>query len=404
MGKIAEYIISAVKHILHNRFRSLLTMLGIIIGISSVITVITLGDGMQDFIVREFNSLGGNYAYLEMDMAKTSNLITLEDMKLLENSIPELYGVSMRTVYMGDISSHRVSVDTQITGGTQYLIGMYAQGIEKGRYISERDIDTGAPVCVIQKNDAEKLFGTTDVLGNTVEVTIGNITEELTVIGVREDLGGIMNMVKSIAMEDYLAMIEVPYTLMSETYQVDMSGFSNICLFSDLADMKMVRQKAERILENKYDLRGTRAVFSETMGDYMGELEAIMTGVKLFVALVAAISLLVGGIGVMNIMLVSVTERTREIGIRKSIGARTSSILIQFLAESAILSAIGGVIGIIVGIVAALALCNALGMKADIRPEAVIIATLFSAGVGVFFGIYPARRAAKMKPIDALKL
>ena len=164
-----------------------------------------------------------------------------------------------------------------------------------------------------------------------------------------------------------------------------------------------VAKAAIRLMENKYSVRGKNAIYLENFNDAMSGISSILGYVTVFVVFVAAISLLVGGIGVMNIMLVSVTERTREIGIRKALGARTGAILLQFLSESAIITLLGGIIGIIMGVSGAFMVCGLLGFSARVEASTVIIASLFSSAVGIFFGIYPAKRAAKLSPIEALR-
>ena len=165
-----------------------------------------------------------------------------------------------------------------------------------------------------------------------------------------------------------------------------------------------IAQKGIQLLESKYNVRGENLIQVDDFNDYMAQMSSILNYITLFVVFVAAISLLVGGIGVMNIMLVSVTERTREIGIRKALGARTSSIMLQFLSESAIITLVGGLIGILIGIGGAQAVCSLIGFRAAVNIGIILIATVFSSGVGLFFGMYPARKAAKLSPIEALRV
>jgi putative ABC transport system permease protein len=204
--------------------------------------------------------------------------------------------------------------------------------------------------------------------------------------------------------QEYFAQIEVPYTAMASDFDYYVDKFYELVLFADQSILNDRVNEAKEILINHHNLRGTNAITAYSMADFSGELDQILGYASSFLLLVSVISLVVGGIGVMNIMLVSVTERTREIGIRKSIGAETGAIMAQFLFEASILTFIGGIIGIILGIILAHIICTAIGFKVIITPSSVIGAAFFSILVGLFFGLYPARKAAKMKPIDALRL
>jgi putative ABC transport system permease protein len=251
-------------------------------------------------------------------------------------------------------------------------------------------------------DDAKKIFGTEDAIGLEVELTLYGKTATYTVIGLRES----MNRLYSFLMEgqDYYASIEVPYTSMGADFDWYIDSFYELVLFADQDILKTRVDEAKELLTNVHGLRGTKALTAYSMADFSDELNQILGYATKFLLLVSIISLVVGGIGVMNIMLVSVTERTREIGIRKSIGAKTGAIMTQFLAEAAILTLLGGIIGIIVGIIAAHIICTAIGFDVIITPTSVAGAALFSILIGLFFGLYPARKAAKMKPIDALRL
>jgi len=164
-----------------------------------------------------------------------------------------------------------------------------------------------------------------------------------------------------------------------------------------------VAAQTVKLLESKYDVRGENQIMVESFSDVSAQFDSILGMITLFISLVAAISLLVGGIGVMNIMLVSVTERTREIGIRKALGARTTSILTQFLAEAGIITLIGGMVGIVIGYLGAILICGAIGFSAEVQVGTILVAWVFSSAVGIFFGIYPARKAARLSPIEALR-
>ncbi|MCR5101679.1 MAG: ABC transporter permease [Butyrivibrio sp.] len=401
MSQILEYITSAIKNILNNRMRSLLTMLGIIIGIMSVIIVITLGDGMSAYVSGELNSLGGNYLQVSLDAKETSEVFTVEDLNAIKDEVPEIMGLSVDFSVYGTAEGAKGSYDAYVTGCSEDYHYIATGDIIKGKYFTKEQVEGGDNVCVIRKSDAKKLFGTTDVIGMTITLSAYSLTGEYTIIGIYDDPSGFMSLME--ASDTYVLNVEIPYTAMGNTFHMDTDEFINFDLYATPDVATKAGKEIVTILETRHGLRGSKAISVMSFGDITEQVESVLSSITLFMSVVAAISLLVGGIGVMNIMLVSVTERTREIGIRKSIGARTSSILVQFLAEAAILTLIGGVIGIIMGILIASLICYAVGFNPVINPMVVMGAALFSTAVGIFFGLYPARKAAKMRPIDALR-
>ena len=198
--------------------------------------------------------------------------------------------------------------------------------------------------------------------------------------------------------------IEIPMTTLGSQYGFYVESFDGFYIIGESAEYATdIAKQSISILEGRHNIRGEDRLMLENFNDYMTQINDVLGYITVFVVFVAAISLLVGGIGVMNIMLVSVTERTREIGIRKALGARTSSIMTQFLSESAIISLTGGVIGIILGILGAFLLCALIGLTPKVNFSTVFGATFFSSAVGIFFGIYPAKKAAKLSPIEALR-
>ena len=269
-------------------------------------------------------------------------------------------------------------------------------------HVDEQQVESGQKVCVMLVDDARKLFGTEDVIGLEVDLSAWGLTSTYTIIGLRES----MNRMYEFLMEgqDYYATIEIPYTAMGSDFYYDTEHFYSMMLFADQDILSDRVTEAKEILMNVHGLRGTKAISGYSLADFSEELDTILGYATKFLILVSVISLIVGGIGVMNIMLVSVTERTREIGIRKSIGAKTGAIMTQFLAEAAILTLLGGIVGIILGIIMATIICTLIGFDVIITPSSVVGAALFSVLIGLFFGLYPARKAAKMKPIDALRL
>ena len=220
------------------------------------------------------------------------------------------------------------------------------------------------------------------------------------IVGVKQALEGTF---VSTGTGSYLD-ISVPLT--SDSYWATYNDTDSVYIFGETGYTTQVAEEAIRLLESRHDMVGQDAFLMEDFDSQMAAVSQVLDMITIFIMLVAAISLLVGGIGVMNIMLVSVTERTREIGIRKALGARTKSILIQFLAESAIITCIGGLIGITLGIAGAYGICSIpmVGFAPAVSVSAIVGATLFSSAVGIFFGIYPAKKAARMNPIEALRM
>ncbi|WP_026663120.1 ABC transporter permease [Butyrivibrio proteoclasticus] len=402
MGKLGEYIKSAIKQIIGNGYRTAMTMLGIVIGIAAVIAVVSLGNGMSSFVQSQINGIAGNYGSISIDSSKTSETFTQDDFELIESSLPDIKGVSPDLSAYGKVSSRKDTFNAQIEGVAACYVHAMSNEIVKGSYFNKQQVESGQKVCVMLVDDARKLFGTEDVIGLEVDLSAWGLTSTYTIVGLRES----MNRMYEFLMEgqDYYATIEIPYTAMGSDFYYDTEHFYSMMLFADQDILSDRVTEAKEILMNVHGLRGTKAISGYSLADFSEELDTILGYATKFLMLVSVISLIVGGIGVMNIMLVSVTERTREIGIRKSIGAKTGAIMTQFLAEAAILTLLGGIVGIILGIIMATIICTLIGFDVIITPSSVVGAALFSVLIGLFFGLYPARKAAKMKPIDALRL
>ncbi len=402
MGKLGEYIKSAIKQIIGNGYRTLMTMLGIVIGIAAVIAVVALGNGMTEFVQSQLNGIAGNYGIINIDTSKTSELFTQDDIELLETTLTDIKGVSPEISGYGKVTTRKGTYEANVSGGSESFLHQMSNGIVKGQYFTKQQVDSNQRVCVMLIDDARKIFGTEDAIGLELDITLYGKTATYTVVGLRES----MNRMYEFLMEgqDYYANIEIPYTSMGADFDYYVEKFYSLMLFADQSILSDRVNEAKDLLTNIHGLRGTKALNGYSMADFSEELDSVLGYATSFLLLVSVISLVVGGIGVMNIMLVSVTERTREIGIRKSIGAKTGAIMTQFLAEAAILTLLGGIVGIIVGIIMAYIICTLIGFKVIVSPTSIIGAALFSILIGLFFGLYPARKAAKMKPIDALRL
>ena len=261
---------------------------------------------------------------------------------------------------------------------------------------------------MIGEEDALRLFGSSDVVGMNLDVTCWGTEVTFTIIGVEK---AEESSFLSFTYDNSPVNIYFPLTVLSTIYGMEMDDYYQIYLLAeDDADTTSITTQVVNLLERRHQCYGEDIYQYESFNDYMSIVNTVINAVTMLISLVAAISLVVGGIGVMNIMLVSVTERTREIGIRKALGAKTRSIMLQFLSESAIITMIGGLLGIITGIAEAylvakiIALVNPqLSFTPSVSIITVLITTLFSSTIGLFFGIYPAKKAAKLSPIEALR-
>lgn len=403
MAQIWEYIKIALMNIKSNRGRSVLTMLGIIIGIASVIMVISIGNGVRGEINSELEALGGGQIAFYVDSTRKDTTVTFDqsDFDAILAQVEHVKGVTPSYSRWGTAEGPKGDFDIYLSGGTTGLQYASSDPIVKGKYFDQNDYDSGSGVCVITEASAVALFGTSDVVGMSFEATFYGITQELRVVGIRKDNASALI---SMSYGSTTIQAETPLTFMANKLGYYIDDFDQFYVIAEASEYSTeVASKIMTLLEIRHNVRGENQIMMESFTDYTEQFDTILGFVTIFISFVAAISLLVGGIGVMNIMLVSVTERTREIGIRKSLGARTKSILLQFLAEAGIITLLGGIIGIILGILGAAAVCSGFGITAQVKVSTVAMASVFSCGVGIFFGIYPAKKAAHLSPIEALR-
>lgn len=376
----------AFQSILSNKMRTFLTMLGIIIGVFAVVVLISIGQGATSGVTESISSMGSNMISVSiLGRNKFISFKDIHDFEKLEGikSVTPVYTANATVKY--DLNNTSV----RITGGNENYMSINNYEIGSGRTISPIDVDYRNKVAVIGLTVAKDLFEGDSAINKDIYIN----GEKYTVVGVLEDKG-------SSIMGDNNEIVIVPVTTLMR--QNNTNSITSITVQASSAEESAAAKKnVENYLLDYFEDEDSYRVFSQdemlnTLNEVTGMLTAMLGGI-------AGISLLVGGIGIMNIMLVTVTERTREIGIRKAIGAGRSNILIQFLIESSVMSGVGGVIGAALGIAASYVISNMMNISYTVNVPVIMGAFVFSLAVGVFFGLYPANKASKLKPVDALR-
>ncbi|MFN8672774.1 MAG: ABC transporter permease [Candidatus Sericytochromatia bacterium] len=385
----------AFRSLVANKLRSFLAMLGIIIGVSAVIAMLSVGQGAKEQVLGKVSSIGTNLLTVRPSFRGMGgvNTGTSQNLKLKDAmDIAQLKGVdSVAPVVNGSyqVKYYNKNNRTSITGASATYFDIRNYEIAKGRFFTEDEGERNEKIAVIGNDTAENLFGENEPIGESIK--INNINFQ--VIGVLKKKG------------DSDDIVITPYkTVMKQLAGIDYLREINIKV-KDAKDISSVQEKITPLLRKNHRLDEEQEddFMVRSQAEILETLSTITTTLTLLLGSIAGISLLVGGIGIMNIMLVTVTERTKEIGIRKAIGAKQRDILTQFLIESVFMSFTGGAIGVLFGVGIAMLITKYSPLKAVITTESIVLSTTFSVGVGVFFGFYPARRASKLDPIDALR-
>lgn len=375
--------VSALKS---NKIRSLLTALGVIIGVAAVIALISIGQGATKSVTDSISGMGSN---LIMVTPLPGTSLTMEDGKEILERVPTVVkALPSDTIYVTGKYANR-TYDTIIEGTTSLYLDVKNADLSAGRFIDENDLTKRANVAVVGKTVVEQLFTGQAPLGETISLK----GKSYTIIGILSEKGSSMGM-------DSDDIILIPLTSYQRlTGSKKLSGINFQARSSEEASLAVSHISAVFDQINRRD-DSVRVTSQDELLDIINQTTQTL-GIML--GAIAGISLLVGGIGIMNIMLVSVTERTREIGIRKALGAKRRNIMFQFILESIFLSVGGGLIGILIGGLLAVAVSTLAGWPSVISPGAIMLSFFFSAGIGLFFGVYPAYKAANLDPIEALR-
>ncbi|MGF1568390.1 MAG: ABC transporter permease [Nodosilinea sp.] len=403
---LQESLSMAVKTLGANRLRSTLTMLGIIIGNASVITMVGLGEGAQRFVNAQLETLGPNVLFIVPGSRETRQLgsldiprtLVLEDAAAIDQQVPSVDGVAAETSSRQLVTFRNRNANVNVVGITPAFLTVRSFEMANGRFITDLDVTRSAQVAVIGGTLKERLFDNDPAIGQQIRVG-----------GVSFDVVGVLAVKGSNLGLDYDDAIMLPITTQASRlatgerspYGIEVS-FITVSA-RDRASMATAEFQITNLLRLRHGIRDEDDFYISSQDTLLTIANTITGALTLMLAAIAGISLFVGGIGIMNIMLVSVRERTQEIGLRKAIGASQGDILGQFLIESIILSVAGGIIGTALGVTGIVLIGVLTPFEAGISTGAILLAVTISGGIGLFFGVFPARQAAKLDPIVALR-
>jgi putative ABC transport system permease protein len=398
----------AMRALLRNKTRSFLTALGVVIGVASVISMVAIGEGAKSGVEKVFNSMGTNLLIVMSGSTSSGGVmggsgsmptLTWDDLRAMNSELPSVRAAAPQLSTRASMVGEDANWNTQITGTTPEYFNIRSWTLGRGALLTEPDIETGNKVVVLGQTVVDRLFGpNVDPIGQTVRIR----AIPFSVVGVLVRKG------QSPMGQDYDDAAFIPVTTFQAKIQGGLQKYiagAIVVSAVSASDTSRAERAIAALLRDRHHV--TSSVDDDFSIRNLAELAAArQQGTNTLTSLLAAIavvSLLVGGIGIMNIMLVSVTERTREIGVRMAVGAKPWHILMQFLVEAVALSMMGGLVGVGLGTSIAGALAKQLGWELVLRPDIALVAVGFSALVGVLFGLYPARKASRLDPIDALR-
>jgi len=404
-----DLFLTASASLTRNKSRSALTILGIVIGIAAVILMLSIGQSAQGLILSQIADLGSDLVFVEPSAGDPTSgppspfieqTLTMDDVDALRDSqlFTEVSATILNTL---TVSRGEESKFAQVAGVDEGYLTVFPADVAIGRFIDQQDVDAYARVAVLGKGVAEDLFGDLDPIGRDIKIKNVNMR----VIGVLEEQG-------SRFFQNLDDRIAIPVT----TAQRDIFGVDYVSYISARAkgDIEFAKEEVRWILRDEHNIDNPTGELAKddfavsSQSDAVAIIGVVGSVLTILLSSVAAISLVVGGIGIMNIMLVSVTERTREIGLRKAVGATEKEISRQFLLEAIVLTMVGGIIGVVLGVLAALGAAAVVSQSVDgwsavVPPEAIGLGVAVATAIGLVFGYYPARRAARLDPIEALR-
>lgn len=390
-----ESVRLALDAILANKMRSALTTLGIVIGVSAVILLVSVGTGARNYVTEQIRGIGSNLIFVmpgEVDFGggggqpTFNDKLRVEHVRRIEREAVYAKSVSAAIENRGSVKFGRNSRRSAVYGVMENYAEMVNFPVENGQFVSNSQVEGSRKVAVIGQTIVEELFAGTDPVGRSINVE----GQKFVVIGVLQPKGQSLGL-------DQDDVVLVPITVAQRMFGIEWVSYLMVEAV-DEQSIDLAVEEIELILSKALERTDFTVMTQENI---LGTLQQILGTLTLMLGGIAGISLLVGGIGIMNIMLVSVTERTREIGIRKAVGAKTYHILIQFIIEAATLSVIGGIVGIIIGLGGSQLL--SLVLPSEVSVWSIVLAFAFSAATGIFFGAYPAYKASRLSPIEALR-
>lgn len=389
-----EDFINSIQNFKRNKTRTLLSLLGVIIGVAAVIIITSMGDASTKQVKDSFGSNGLDIVSIHGGfMRRRRNSVSLQFnesfREKLFNEVSDIKKIWYKNSLSGTLTFQENSASTSCSAIEYGYLEMYGFELEEGNFFGIMDVEEGTQKLILSRSLADDIFPSGNALGQNITLALDKITFNFKIVGITKD--------QTTGMETGTAFIPRGFYLK----KIEPNANSDVVLVQ-VTDQNKSTQMVETLTDYCNELTGTESVYVNSMQSMLEQISEISNTMNILLASIAAISLLVGGIGIMNIMIVTVTERRQEIGIRKALGANRKDIMQQFLIEAASITIIGGILGIIVGILLSLIIEHFSGMSPTINYNACTISFVFSVLVGIFFGINPAHRAAKLDPVIAL--